>query len=200
MIGICSIILSILHAGFLDNILSGFLLTGFITAAAILVSTEQITAILGLRVAPLQGEPSTYQKLYNICTTSSSVNVPTLIFGICSIAFLFGMKWFKRFSSRHKFLRWAKYIPEIIICVFLSILLSALLDIQSFGVAVIGNIDTSLNVTPKNPPLSFEAFFALLPDVLTLLMVGYVECQTITRQAKATSFPSGERELFALGL
>ena len=47
-VGILLIILSILKAGFVDHILSGYLLTGFILGVSNLIMIDQIPELLGL--------------------------------------------------------------------------------------------------------------------------------------------------------
>jgi MFS superfamily sulfate permease-like transporter len=55
LVGILLIVIVLLKGGFIDNILSGFLLLGFVTSVAILVSTEQIASLFGIRIGILAG-------------------------------------------------------------------------------------------------------------------------------------------------
>ena len=121
--------------------------------------------------------------------------------GFSCLAFLIGFKFFKKFYAGHHLNRqWIKQVPDILVVVLISVILSFQLDFKGKGISTLGVFDNKLPV-PKLPSISFAQIMRLLPDILMITLVGFIESQTVTRTfgAKNGYYPSGDRELFALG-
>jgi sulfate permease, SulP family len=175
--------LSAIQAGFMDNILSGFLLVGFVTAVSCLLMAEQLGALLGLTIPELEGDSSTFEKLVHIFTEGHSLHFPTFFFALGSVLFLVSFRFTKPyFKNKSKYF---EKIPEILILVVVSIIMSIVFDFKKIGIPILGDIETSFKITPKLPSFSLKSIGALFPDIFTIVIVGYVESQVVTRQGKA---------------
>ncbi|KAI8894874.1 sulfate transporter family-domain-containing protein, partial [Globomyces pollinis-pini] len=196
-VGLFAISLSIIQAGFIDNILSGYLLCGFVLGVANLIIVEQIPGMFGIKVPHAEGS-STFQTFLHTVEKLPDAHTKTAIFGVGCLMFLLAFKFAKsKFGHHHP---WVVQLPDILILVLLSTAMSFLFDFKSQGIAVIGEFNNKL-VPPSIPPMSFEQFQRLLPNVVVITIVGYIESQSVTRAfgLKNGYFPSGDRELFALG-
>jgi MFS superfamily sulfate permease-like transporter len=72
MCGVLAIGMCVIQAGFIDNILSGYLLTGFVTGAAFLIMSEQLGELFGIRAEHLEGHLYFYIRRYiHVCKIDS---------------------------------------------------------------------------------------------------------------------------------
>ena len=127
--GIVCIVLSIFQAGFLDNIISGYLLSGFISCIAIMLITNQIPLILGIPMQLAADEPI-YMKIYNISINILRANSNSLALGLGSIIFLFFSHYFIAFVSRKGY-EWVHRIPIVFVLILLTSILSFAFDLKS---------------------------------------------------------------------
>ncbi|KAI9190749.1 sulfate transporter family-domain-containing protein [Polychytrium aggregatum] len=198
LVGVFLLILSALQAGFIDNILSGYLLTGFVTGVASLIMVEQLPELLGINDHPA-GELSTIQKLTEVCNYLSTTNFKTLACSIVSIAFLLSIQTIKKkYGHKSGALR---LMPQILLLVIIMISVSAAADFNSMGIHILGRFNNQIS-PPTLPPLSFPMIQRLVYPTIILTIVGFVESQTVTKKfgLKNEYSPSGNRELFALGI
>ena len=198
IVGLFAIFLSLIRCGFIDNLLSGYVLTGFVTGVANLIIVEQMPAMFGLTFKREEGV-STAQTFANTISAMKTAHPATAIFGVSCLGFLIGMKFFKK--AMHKKYPWITSLPEILILVLISAILSIVLDFKEKGIKTLGTFDNKLP-TPSFPKLhGFEQIQRLFSSVVLITLVGFIESQTVTRTfgLKHGYFPSGDRELFALG-
>jgi high affinity sulfate transporter 1 len=196
IVGLFCIFMAIIRAGFIDNILSGFLLTGFVLGVANLIMVEQLPAMFGLVFEREEGS-STYQLLITTLQAFPNLNVNASILGCSCLAFLLLFGFLKkRFHNGY-----LTQIPEILTLVVVCTILSVVLDFKNHGIPLLGHFNNELPI-PKIPTLSFDAISRLLPSVVLITIVGFIESQTVTRNfgLKNGYFPSGDREFFALGV
>ncbi|KAI8909718.1 sulfate transporter family-domain-containing protein [Gorgonomyces haynaldii] len=195
IVGIGCLLLSVLDAGFIDSVFSGHLLTGFVTGAATLIMVEQMSELFGIRATKIVKDASTFQKLTEIFDKENGFHWPTLVFGLSCLGFLFAFKYIKhRFDNIH----WLKAVPPVLILVVICIVASVTMNLEQYGMHILKDVPSGI-VPPAVPALTLDRINHLLPDVITIIIAGFVESQAFTRQIAAKSFPSGDRELFALG-
>ncbi|KAJ3203136.1 Solute carrier 26 [Entophlyctis luteolus] len=212
--GLLLIILSIIRAGFIDHILSGYLQTGFITGAACLIIVEQLASILGLTMNANQSE-STILQFIEICKALPTAKYATILLSFSNIAFLLLVKSLKKhFSNRFPLL---KYVPEYLLLAIIMIVISACGNLEyvyfsagikifinrffrASGIIILGQFDNPIP-TPSVPVLTVDLISNLFEPALTVLLVGYIECMTVTRNFGLRNgfVPSGNSELFAIG-
>ncbi len=198
--GAILIAMGVLRLGFLANLLSHPVVSGFITASGIIIATSQLKSILGIE-AHGDALPELVQTLaQNIADT----NLPTLIIGVLSTAFLF---WVRKglkpllvgfgLAPRPADLI-AKAGP--IAAVAVSTLAVIFLDLEAKGVKVVGTIPQSL--PPLTVPLfDFELWQSLAVPALLLSVIGFVEsvsvAQTLAAKKRQRIVP--DQELIGLG-
>jgi biotin-[acetyl-CoA-carboxylase] ligase BirA-like protein len=86
--GLILVIMGVLRLGFLGNLLSHPVVSGFITASGIIIATSQLKSILGVSA---HGEAMP-ELVTSLVANLGDVNVPTLIIGVASAAFLFWVR------------------------------------------------------------------------------------------------------------
>jgi sulfate permease, SulP family len=198
--GAILIAMGVLRLGFLANLLSHPVVSGFITASGIIIATSQLKSILGIK-AEGDALPELVQTL---AQNIAGVNLPTLIIGVASTAFLF---WVRKglkpllvgfgLAPRPADLI-AKAGP--IAAVAVSTLAVIFFDLEEKGVKVVGTIPQSL--PPLTVPLfDLELWQSLVMPALLLSVIGFVEsvsvAQTLAAKKRQRIVP--DQELIGLG-
>lgn len=198
--GAMLMLMGVLRLGFLANLLSHPVVSGFITASGIIIATSQLKSILGVQAS---GEAMP-ELVTTLIAHASDVNLPTLVIGVSATAFLFwarkGLKAvLMQFGLKP---RPAELIAKAgpIAAVAVSILAVVLLDLEAQGVRVVGDIPQSL------PPLTVPVFDVelwgrLAIPALLLSVIGFVESVSVaqTLAAKKRQRISPDQELIGLG-
>ncbi|MFN3818231.1 SulP family inorganic anion transporter [Blastomonas sp.] len=198
--GVMLIIMGVLRLGFLANLLSHPVVSGFITASGLIIATSQLKSILGIQAS---GEAMP-ELVATLLANLASINLPTVIIGVTSTAFLF---WVRKglkpllmkagLKARTADLT-AKAGP--IAAVAVSTLAVVLLDLEAQGVRVVGQIPQSL--PPFTVPLfDAELWQRLAIPALLLSVIGFVESVSIaqTLAAKKRQRINPDQELIGLG-
>jgi sulfate permease, SulP family len=198
--GLMLALMGLLKLGFLANLLSHPVISGFITASGIIIATSQLKAILGIQASG-EAMPGLLRTLgRNIGGT----NLPTLIIGTLSIAFLF---WVRR-GLKPLLIR-AGLAPRAadltakagpIAAVGLTTIAVVLLGLDEKGVKIVGDIPRSLPPVTL-PLLSPELWKKLALPALLLSVIGFVESVSVaqTLAAKKRQRIDPDQELIALG-
>jgi len=200
MSGALLIVMGVLRLGFLANLLSHPVVSGFITASGLIIATSQLKSILGIKAS---GEAMP-ELLRTLAENVSKTNIPTLIIGVIATAFLF---WVRKglkplliklgLKPRTADLT-AKAGP--IAAVAVSTLSVVLFDLEAAGVKVVGKIPQSL--PPFTVPLFDPALWQRLAvPALLLSVIGFVESVSVaqTLAAKKRQRINPNQELIGLG-
>jgi SulP family sulfate permease len=198
--GLILIGMGVLRLGFLGNLLSHPVVSGFITASGIIIATSQLKSLLGVSAS---GEAMP-ELLHSLATNIGATNLPTLIIGISATAFLFWVrKGLKPLLIRIGMApRPADLIAKAgpIAAVAASTLAVILLDLEAQGVKVVGTIPQSL------PPFTVPLFDAglwgqLAVPALLISIIGFVESVSVaqTLAAKRRQRIDPDQELIGLG-
>ena len=192
--------MGLLRLGFLANLLSHPVISGFITASGILIALSQLKHILGIRAS---GE-TLPEMLLTMAENIGQVNGPTLAIGIAALIFL---AWVRK-GFKPLLLRWgakprladliAKAGP--VFAVVASILAVVWLGLEERGVPLVGEIPTGL------PPITVPLFdpqlwSALFVPALLISVIGFVESVSVaqTLAAKRRQRIEPDQELVGLG-
>lgn len=186
MVGAIQLFLGLLRMGFLVNFLSKPVISGFTSAAAIIIVLSQLKHLLGISVVD---STRVYQTLPNLFFKLSEINWFDFSIGLIGIGLLIGFK------------KWNKNIPGILIIVILGILGVYFFQMETYGIKLVGNVPNGL---PKLvlPTVNLVDVQQLWPIAVALALVGYLEAISI---GKALEDKSGEetikanQELIALG-
>ncbi len=186
LVGIIQLLLGVFRLGFLVNFLSHPVISGFTSAAAIIIATSQLKHIFGIQI-PRSG---TFATLQNLLEGMGSTNLWALFIGSISIALLIGLR------------KWNSRLPAPLIIVILGMGLVYYLGLSEEGVKIIGEIPGGL---PKFsvPEINFSDMMALFPMALTISFVGFMESIAVAKavHARHKNYElSSNQELVALGL
>lgn len=200
--GILVTLWGLLRLGFLSNLLSRPVVSGFISGSALLILVSQLRLLLGLDVR----SATTWGQLHSIQMQLPNANPTTLFLGGVGITVLMvSRKW-----ASHWLVAWGvpKFSAELtarlvpILVVVLSTLLLVTLDLdREHGVAVVGNIDGGLPDLALNL-LDWTDLRQLAGPAVVLAFIGTVQNVTM---AQALAMKRRERvdanqELIGLGV
>ena len=185
-IGAIQFLLGLLKMGFIVNFLSKPVISGFTSAAAIIICLNQLRHILGISI-------SQSNKIHvftsALMQSETPINLHSLIIGIVSIILLILIKG------------WSSKIPSALVIVVIGICWVTFTHQIQPSVAIVGNIPDGL---PNFyfPPLKWEIIKELIPISLTIALVAFMEAISIAKsiQEKHKTYEiNPNQELLALG-
>ena len=187
MVGVFQLLLGLLRMGFLVNFLSHPVVSGFTSAAALIIGFSQLKNLTGVNI------PSSnyvHEILFSFINRLAEANLFTLSLGIGSILLILTLK------------RINKFIPGPLIVVLLGILMVYGFSWHQMGVAIVGEVPAGL------PSFGMSSFGwgdvrALIPVMLTISLVGFMESIAVAKALHARHknyklIPN--QELIALGI
>lgn len=198
--GLILLFLGVFRVGFLANLLSHPVISGFITASAIIIAASQLRHILGINA---QGH-TLYDVASSLLENIAATNMITLTLGSAVIGFLFFVRKAGRASlqkigiPKHIADPLAKAGP--ILAVATSILAVSWFSLAGQGVAIVGPVPAGL------PTLTFPSFdlalaHQLLLPAIFISLIGFVEsisvAQTLAARKRQSIQP--DQELLGLG-
>ena len=198
--GLILIVMGVLRLGFLANLLSHPVVSGFITASGIIIATSQLKSVLGIKAS---GEAMP-ELVTTLIENAKDTNLYTLAIGAIATGFLFWVrKGLKPLLVRFGLAaRPADLVAKAgpIVAVALSILAVIAFDLEAKGVKVVGSIPQSL--PPFTVPLfDAELWQRLAIPALLLSIIGFVEsvsvAQTLAAKKRQRIVP--DQELIGLG-
>lgn len=198
--GLFLLLMGLLKLGFLANLLSHPVVSGFITASGIIIATSQLKSIFGINASGA----AMPELLSSLAATIGTTNMPTLIIGLLATVFLFWVrKGLKPLLMRFGLpARPAELIAKAgpILAVAVSILATIMLGLEAQGVKTVGDIPQSL--PPFSIPLiDMELWTQLAIPALLLSIIGFVESVSVgqTLAAKRRQRIDPDQELVGLG-
>lgn len=186
MVGLIQFALGLMRAGFITNFLSHAVISGFTSAAAIIIGLSQLKHLLGIK---LDRTHNVFETLWEAARHSGESNLITLSLGLLSIATLLVFK------------RYAKRFPAPLLVVVLSALAVYLFGLNDRGVSIVGDVPQGL-ATFALPKFSFESLSALFPIALTISFVSFMESIAVAKSiaSKEKYKINANSELIGLGL
>ncbi len=187
IIGGLQLILGFLRMGFFVNFLSKPVISGFTSAAAILIGLGQLKHVLGIEI---QQSSKIYILLSNIFGELHGINLYALAMGMGAILLILLVG------------KMSKKIPAPLLLVILGITAVFAFGLETKGVKVVGEIPKGL---PEFilPDLSVNGLGQLIPIAITIALFGYMESISIAKSIEE-KHPEYEidanQELKALGL
>jgi sulfate permease, SulP family len=198
--GLILAIMGILRLGFIANLLSHPVISGFITASGILIATSQLKSILGIKAS---GE-TLLELLPQLLANFGETNLPTLVLGLTVTAFLFWVrKGLKPLLLRLGLkARTAELLAKAgpLVAVAASILAVLLFDLEAKGVRTVGRIPQSLPPLTL-PIIDLTLWSQLLIPAFLISLIGFVESVSVaqTLAAKRRQRITPNQELIGLG-
>ncbi len=186
MVGVVQLGMGVLRMGFLTNFLSHPVLSGFTSAAALIIGFSQLKHLMGVKIPRSH---HVHEILLQAAEKIPEMNVPTVIIGVVSVVVLLGLK-----KLRPSF-------PRALAVVVGSTLAVWGLGLHEQGVAIVGAVPAGLP-TPGIPAVDTAAMKELLPTALTISLVAFMEsiavAQAFAKRHKYTVAP--DQELIGLGI
>lgn len=187
MVGLIQFLMGVLRLGFLVNFLSHPVISGFTSAAAIIIGASQLKHLLGIA---LPKSDYVHEIFIAAARQIGSIHWITLALGLGGI----GIIWLVKKISRS--------IPGQIVAVVLSILVVAVFGLDQQGVAIVGQVPGGLP-SFQLPTISLQSINSLLPIALAISLVSYMESIAVAKamQTRHKTYKlSANQELIALGI
>ena len=185
-IGAIQFLFGLLKMGFIVNFLSKPVISGFTSAAAIIICLNQLRHILGISISQSN---TIHVFTSSLMQSETPINLHSLIIGIVSIILLILIKG------------WSSKIPSALVIVVIGICWVTFTNQIQPSVAIVGNIPDGLP-NFSFPPLKWEIIKELIPISLTIALVAFMEAISIAKsiQEKHKTYEiNPKQELLALG-
>ena len=186
MVGVIQLLLGLFKTGFIVKFISTAVMSGYTSAAAIVIALSQLNHLLGMNL----GNHLQVQHLFfEAAGKLNEIHMTTLTLGVLSITALILLKnAFPRF-------------PAPLFIVLLSTLAVYLFGMNERGVEIVGDVPEGLPSFTL-PDVSFVDVQMLFAAALTIALIGFMETlaigKTIAEEEKYTVDPN--KELKALGI
>jgi SulP family sulfate permease len=186
LVGLLQVAGGLARLGFLVNFLSHAVISGFTSAAAILIAASQLKHLLGISLPAGESFPALIRGLLG---SLPSTHGATLLLGLASVAALATMK------------RLVPRFPGAMVIAVLGTLVVYLLRLDRQGIQTVGSVPSGLRM-PAVPAVSLGAVRILLPAAVTIIFVSFIESFSIAKLigTRERYKINANRELGALGL
>jgi SulP family sulfate permease len=165
MVGIIQFSLGMLRMGFLTNFLSYPILSGFTSAASIIIFFSQLKHLVGIDLARTQ---HVHKIIFEAMKRFGELQPQTLIVGLAGIGIIV-------LASRIH-----KAIPSALLAVIFGICAAYFMPLEAQGVLLVGNVPEGLPVFAM-PNLEFSNLKSLFPIALTISLIGILESMVIAK-------------------
>lgn len=178
--GLVLVCLRVVNFGSMVNFMSHAVVTGFITAAAVLIIINQLTAIFGIPAADATGFLSV---LLHLMSSIEQINLTMLWISVFALMILWFCRGFLESILLSKGV--SKRLSGILVksapmyVVVLGVVLVWSFDlVNTAGVSIIGTIPTQLPA-PHLISVSRNEFISLLPSAFLIALVIFIESTSI---------------------
>ncbi|WP_456464185.1 SulP family inorganic anion transporter [Lutibacter sp.] len=187
LMGIMQLAFGVFRLGFLVNFLSKPVISGFTSAAALIIGLNQLKHVFGVN---MQRNNQLQYIILDAFSQIKFINWLTFAIGIGSILLLIIFK------------KYAKKLPGALIVVVLGILVVKFFNLNDYGVKIVGEIPKGLPAF-KMQHLDIETLKELAPIALTLALIAFMEAISVAKaiESKHNNYKvNANKELIALGL
>ena len=161
--GLLQLLFGLLRLGGVASLLSRPVLSGFVSAAAILIGLSQLDALLGVDAPRTQYFHDTALALYD---NLSTLHWPSAVLGLVTLGLLI-------IAGRSL----PKQFPTMLVLIIVATVLSATLG-QDWGVATVGSVPAGLP-TLSAPALNWAMVIELLPVAAVIALLSFIETLSI---------------------
>ena len=187
MVGVIQLLLGVFRLGFLVNFLSHPVISGFTSAAALIIGFSQLKHLLGVDIPRSH---HVHEIIINAFEQFASFNWITILIGVLGIGLIIGLK------------KWKKSFPGSLIAVVFGILAVWVFGLNEIGVKIVGEVPKGLP-SISVPSLEMSNWQSLFPIALTIALVGFMESIAVAKaiQSKHRNYKVvPNQELIALGV
>jgi len=186
LVGVLQMAAGLLKLGFVANFFSHAVLSGFTSAAAIVICLSQMKHLLGIQ---LPNENSVFRLILIVLKHLQQTNSATLAIGGCAIV---GLAIIKK--------KYPKF-PGALLFVVAGTLIVYLFKLPNAGIKTVGKVPGGLPGFSL-PRFDLAQWLKLIPTALAIVFVGYMESISVARYiaAKEKYEINADSELRGLGL
>lgn len=211
--GVIQITLGLFRFGFIAQLLSWPVMSGYLAGAAITIVVSQLRDFFGMTYPPGTADRLFFERVGNVFTHLDTITWETTVIGVACLIALVGFKYlpacglWPRCAVRCCGDKPPKWIPLQLIVVVICLLVALAMGLTPTGylsgsqrVAVVGPIPASLPA-PALPFDSFAEFMQVLPQSFVLAVIAYVGTISLALSfaRQDSEEVSGNMELFASG-
>ena len=185
--GLIQLVLGLAKMGFVTNLLSKPVISGFTSAAAIIIGLNQLKYLMGVE---LEKSSKVFTILWSAIQSMGSIHWITLALGVGGIAII------KLSKKIHK------SIPGALVAVIIGIVLVYVFRLDLAGVKIVKEIPEGLPSFSLHS-FTFDQWLELLPLAVTIAVVAFMESYSVSKslESKARTYKVGaNQELVALGI
>lgn len=187
MVGAIQFLMGIFRLGFLVNFLSHPVISGFTSAAAIIIGLSQLKHLLGIRIP---NSEHAHEIALAVGQHIGETNLMALALGIAAILVIRNVK------------KVHKAIPGALVAVVLGVLAVRFFGLTGQGVMIVGEVPSGLPAFSM-PSFDLGAWQTLIPAALTISLVGFMESFAVAKaiQSKHKDYQvDSNQELIGLGV
>jgi sulfate permease, SulP family len=185
LVGGILLLLGLLRMGVLVNLLSHPVISGFTSAAAVVIAFSQAKDLLGLDIGR---QTRVVDTLRGVVDNIGDTSLTTLALGVAAIGLLVAGR------------RYAPRLPMALVAVILGSLVTWGLSLHERGVAILREVPSGLPA-PALPEMSAGVVAELMPVAVIIAIVAFAEgvavAKAIARKTRETIEPN--QELLATG-
>jgi SulP family sulfate permease len=182
MVGVLLAFAGLLRLGWIANLLSTPVITGFLAGIALHIVLSQAPAVLGLP----EESGDVYHRMAALWAGARSINAASLAIGLGVFAVVFGAE---KLSPR---------IPGALIALAGATLIAIDLHLEAHGVAVLGHVDGGLPRLAL-PHLGLEHALPLVGLAFIVALVAMMQTAATTRSFSAGQEPDVARDFIGVG-
>lgn len=185
MVGVLMAGMGIARLGFVVNFLSHPVLSGFTSAAALIIAASQLRHFVGM---DLVRSEYVHEVLLDAARRVDETHLLTLAFGTAAFVLLMVLR------------RWRAGLPWALLVVIAATVLVTAFDLETHGIKIVGDIPRSLPGA-RVPPLDADRLQELMPLSVTIALVALVESLAMVKYfASRNRYRVGaNQEFVALG-
>ncbi len=174
MVGFIRLTIGLLKLGFVVELISTSVITGFVSAGALVIALSQTGHLLGFKITQ---STLIYQVVVDIFSKIEKVNPYTVGIGLLAYAII----WLSK--------KIHPLVPGALLSVIITSLLNYFYDLERFGVAIVGQVPQGIP-TPSLPSEDYSTVASLWGGAMVVAAFGLIEAVAI---AKRLAVQSGDR-------
>lgn len=199
--GVFLVLMSLLKMGFLSNLLSHPVISGFISASAIIIAVGQFKHFIGVEATG----NNLIEQVQSMMLDLESINLPTAILSALSIAAILLLKRYLTPAlircrlPLHLAELFGKAGPVLVVIVTTACV--AFFSLDQMGISIVGHVASRLP-TIDMTGMDLDTMMALLPGAFLISVVGFVGSVSVAQSfaAKRKEDINPNQELVGLGL
>ena len=186
MVGVIQLVMGVAKAGILVTFLSHPVISGFTSAAALIIGFSQLKHLLGLEIPRSH---HIHEIVSKAVTQWNETHLLTLLIGLASITLLVLLK------------RWKPMLPGALIVVVLSTLAVWGFNLHEHGIKIVGDVPAGFP-SPQLPDFELDVISALLPTAIAISLISFMESISVAKAfARKNKYEvNANQELIGLGL